>query len=70
MTAEQLIATLRSEIKFARRHVDSLQTSDFEEVDEIQMSLNAMSDALYEFELEQQEPCEEIPADVRLPEAA
>lgn len=70
MTAEQLIRILRHEIRFTGRQVNNLQTADFDAVDEISMSLQAMRDALDSFELEQRPACEEIPEGVKLPEAA
>lgn len=70
MTAEQLIKTFRSDLRTLTAIVNSIQTKDFEEVEAVHRTINAMRDDLDMFELESQPAMEEIPADVRLPEAA
>lgn len=68
--AAKLIARLEAELKFSRRHVNNLNTQDFEEVDELNMSFDAMRDALDALRLELEPACEEIPAGVSYPAAA
>ena len=70
MQNDKHLETIRAELAFIGRHVNNLETSDFDAVDEIHMALASARRALEEYELGLQPECEGIPAGVALPEAA
>ena len=64
--SDKHLRILESELRFITRAVNSLQTSDFEAVDDINRALRSAKQALEEYGLSLQPAHEDIPADVPL----